>query len=410
MKIVLNVSLAYLENEFNRKIEVDDSIKLTDLCEYIIVSFNGNCKHVYDLEMNNGENYLSYIPYNDDIDGTLMNDLRLCDIGINKDSYFALYYGDENSALWKFDIDVDSISNDKTDIDFKVIDGKGVGIIDDINNSIYFYDLFDENIPDKNKGYIIERIKGYDEWNNSKFTVESNNEKIDEYKRKQIRLCMPKNYILNVTLDGFDSLIKRKISVDGDISLSDLCRGIILSMNGVIKKKVLQSLLKKYHDLDMDIKSIDSIIDKLGSHLVHKDYYSIVNDDNIAKSLLKIKSDDYRECTPEVCNIINEYLYEINEICDGDDELVYNINTITRLGGMNKNNMAEIKDEFNLSKSTSNKIYETVNKYKNKLPLWPCNGYNNLNNSKTVKNEKKIGRNEPCPCRSGKKYKKCCGG
>jgi hypothetical protein len=22
---------------------------------------------------------------------------------------------------------------------------------------------------------------------------------------------------------------------------------------------------------------------------------------------------------------------------------------------------------------------------------------------------KKIGRNEPCPCRSGKKYKKCCG-
>ena len=193
-----------------------------------------------------------------------------------------------------------------------------------------------------------------------------------------------------------------------DSFIADVIIGY-LEMNGVIKKKVLQSLLKKYHDLDMDIKSIDSIIDKLGSHLVHKDYYSIVNDDNIAKSLLKIKSDDYRECTPEVCNIINEYLYEINEICDGDDELVYNINTITRLGGMNKNNMAEIKDEFGLSKSTSNKIYETVNKYKNKLPLWPCNGYNNLNNSKTVKNEKKIGRNEPCPCGSGKKYKKCCG-
>ena len=23
--------------------------------------------------------------------------------------------------------------------------------------------------------------------------------------------------------------------------------------------------------------------------------------------------------------------------------------------------------------------------------------------------EKKVGRNEPCPCGSGKKYKKCCG-
>ncbi len=29
--------------------------------------------------------------------------------------------------------------------------------------------------------------------------------------------------------------------------------------------------------------------------------------------------------------------------------------------------------------------------------------------SKTVFKEKKIGRNDPCPCGSGKKYKKCCG-
>ncbi|MBU4269806.1 SEC-C domain-containing protein, partial [Candidatus Dependentiae bacterium] len=32
------------------------------------------------------------------------------------------------------------------------------------------------------------------------------------------------------------------------------------------------------------------------------------------------------------------------------------------------------------------------------------------NNNKTVKHdEEKIGRNDPCPCGSGKKYKKCCG-
>lgn len=30
-------------------------------------------------------------------------------------------------------------------------------------------------------------------------------------------------------------------------------------------------------------------------------------------------------------------------------------------------------------------------------------------NKTTVVNENKIGRNEPCPCGSGKKYKKCCG-
>ena len=29
--------------------------------------------------------------------------------------------------------------------------------------------------------------------------------------------------------------------------------------------------------------------------------------------------------------------------------------------------------------------------------------------TKTVVKEKTVGRNEPCPCGSGKKYKKCCG-
>ncbi len=32
-----------------------------------------------------------------------------------------------------------------------------------------------------------------------------------------------------------------------------------------------------------------------------------------------------------------------------------------------------------------------------------------LKDSRTVRNENKVGRNDPCPCGSGKKYKKCCG-
>ena len=32
-----------------------------------------------------------------------------------------------------------------------------------------------------------------------------------------------------------------------------------------------------------------------------------------------------------------------------------------------------------------------------------------LNPTKPKIAEKKVGRNEPCPCVSGKKYKKCCG-
>lgn len=33
----------------------------------------------------------------------------------------------------------------------------------------------------------------------------------------------------------------------------------------------------------------------------------------------------------------------------------------------------------------------------------------NKSANKLMKNSKKIGRNQPCPCGSGKKYKKCCG-
>lgn len=35
--------------------------------------------------------------------------------------------------------------------------------------------------------------------------------------------------------------------------------------------------------------------------------------------------------------------------------------------------------------------------------------YKEQKRSGTIRKEKKIGRNDPCPCGSGKKYKKCCG-
>ena len=35
--------------------------------------------------------------------------------------------------------------------------------------------------------------------------------------------------------------------------------------------------------------------------------------------------------------------------------------------------------------------------------------YRAQKNSGTIRKDKKIGRNEPCPCGSGRKYKQCCG-
>lgn len=47
-------------------------------------------------------------------------------------------------------------------------------------------------------------------------------------------------------------------------------------------------------------------------------------------------------------------------------------------------------------KNLNTVIFELQTRYRNQKPL-------------TVKNDVKTGRNDPCPCGSGKKYKKCCG-
>ena len=42
MKVLLNVTVGEIPDKINRQIEVDENISLSDLCEYIIISMNGN--------------------------------------------------------------------------------------------------------------------------------------------------------------------------------------------------------------------------------------------------------------------------------------------------------------------------------------------------------------------------------
>jgi len=64
---------------------------------------------------------------------------------------------------------------------------------------------------------------------------------------------------------------------------------------------------------------------------------------------------------------------------------------------------------FNMLSAKADYLYE--------LPQWDAifskekrkDITRNWKDSKTIVNETKIGRNDACPCGSGKKYKKCCG-
>jgi len=63
------------------------------------------------------------------------------------------------------------------------------------------------------------------------------------------------------------------------------------------------------------------------------------------------------------------------------------------------------------------RVTELIMNLANNTRLWENNGLtpNELSKRKTAQmnhgatTNKKVGRNEPCPCGSGKKYKKCCG-
>lgn len=60
MKVLLDVTLCGLQDKINRQILVDENIKLTDLCEFIIVSMNGKKIPIYALEYGK----IIYFPYN----------------------------------------------------------------------------------------------------------------------------------------------------------------------------------------------------------------------------------------------------------------------------------------------------------------------------------------------------------
>ena len=108
----------------------------------------------------------------------------------------------------------------------------------------------------------------------------------------------------------------------------------------------------------------------------------------------------------------------------------YEIDVFTMTGfldGINESLKEENPIETMEEDTVVNLIFDKEKLYKNmvdakadwlyELPQWnniftperKRELYKEQKNSGTVRKEKKVGRNDPCPCGSGKKYKKCCG-
>ena len=94
---------------------------------------------------------------------------------------------------------------------------------------------------------------------------------------------------------------------------------------------------------------------------------------------------------------INDSLKNPNPIEEMDEKTVVNL-------GFDKEklyfNMVEAKAEWLYSLP----VWDTLLTEERRKEL-----YWEQKKSNTVVKDKKVGRNDPCPCGSGKKYKKCCG-
>ena len=171
-----------------------------------------------------------------------------------------------------------------------------------------------------------------------------------------------------------------------------------------------------------------------------------VNENLIKNSNLKLSeilNQDVNEIIEVIeKKVINEYNAKINELPEEirndfekaitlrviDGYWMEHINTMDHLregvslrGYANEDPLqAYIREGFELFDNMLDKINKDVTLYllkaeiRQNLERKQVKGMANSGSEKSVKvktirNEKKVGRNDPCPCGSGKKYKQCCG-
>ena len=201
----------------------------------------------------------------------------------------------------------------------------------------------------------------------------------------------------------------------------DLIESYLL-LNGAIKKTDLQKILKEKHNLDYTLPELDKKVLNNNRYIIG-DYYFLVNDLSKveqsliinSKSIIPFKKVDnnIRAVYELIDKLHNEIMYHLIDVDYNVEKKKRFFGTIILLLHLEMFNKDAIKslietNNFKLDKYTFQKIVDCINKYKNDIPLWAFNGFSRRDLSNGLA-KTKVGRNDPCPCGSGKKYKKCCG-
>ena len=196
---------------------------------------------------------------------------------------------------------------------------------------------------------------------------------------------------------------------------------IYLFYNGIIERRKLQELLKIYHDIDYTIDELDEQIKKVKFNAVG-DYYCVFdNIDEIMKRVIIPQKKAFKKYKKVDINSDFDYINftnfnsELSSYIDNlsgkyAKELSMSLIATIHMNLYGNDFVKNMFKEYNIKYTDKDykNIIEIINNYKNTLPIWTYNGYSKKEVNSMPK-EKKVGRNDSCPCGSGKKYKKCCG-
>jgi hypothetical protein len=136
---------------------------------------------------------------------------------------------------------------------------------------------------------------------------------------------------------------------------------------------------------------------------------------NIEKEVYKVLlADADKVWEGSVASLAKEFNTELNYFVgflDGINDSLVTPNPIEEMDADTKVSLAFDKEKlyFNMVEAKADWLYEMEEWDSLLSPDRRKDLYREQRSSGTVVKDKKVGRNDPCPCGSGKKYKKCCG-
>lgn len=251
--------------------------------------------------------------------------------------------------------------------------------------------------------------------------------------RKPI-LLMPE--VMQAIVKQSDTLEFRKL-MKKNSEIMNIFRGMI-KLYGVLCFEDVKGLMKRYDNVEEQV--FLSILEE-GSFYYNNEYYGTIDDDGKI-IFVNVEIDDYEEILNNIDNNLDYSMISKDDLISMSNEDYLERSSIGRkfskefssmflvdkndaAGTMNmlaldiqyRNSEEILEDIINgidakLDKEDEIRVFNIVNKFIKNIPLWKYKGATineKSGNNKTIESKKEVGRNDPCPCQSGKKYKRCCG-